>query len=212
MTKTQLPRIKGFSGRHRKCLYSQTDECSALRLSEQNCAKVCKIRLWQPSAAQTLFLILWSTDVAYSLETCSAREEKSSRKGERERDRQAEKRTDKRWGDWNMPWWSVSVYMGQKPFQTQQKKKKGQALLAISTTKQLDLHRNHSHSLSLNARPWLLSSHSGTANALYTGEGEQRGGINREHLLAAACSSPLSWRTVLNSLAGGCEDRQTAAD
>ncbi len=89
MTKTQLPRIKGFSGRHRKCLYSQTDECSALRLSEQNCAKVCKIRLWQPSAAQTLFLILWSTDVAYSLETCSAREKKAAERGrERETDRQ----------------------------------------------------------------------------------------------------------------------------
>ncbi len=48
-----------------------------------------------------------------------------------------------------MPWWSASVYMGQKPFQKQQKKKKGQTLLVITTIKQLDLHRNHSHSLSL---------------------------------------------------------------
>ncbi len=172
---------------------------------------MCKIRLWQPSAAQTLFLILWSTDVAYSLETCSASEEKSSRKGgERETDRQ--KREQIKDEETEICPDGVRVCIWAKSLFRHSKKKKGQALLVISTIKQLDLHRNHSHSLSLNARPWLLSSHSGTANALFTGEGEQRGGINRERLLAAACSSPLSWRTVLNSLAGGCEDRQTAAD
>lgn len=161
-------------GWQRKCLYSQTDECSALRLLEQNCAKVCKIRLRQASTAQTLFLILWSTDVAYSLETCSAKEEKSRR--ERERDRQAEREEIKDEETKICPD-GVWVYMGPKAYpDTAKKKEKRTDFIGISTTIQFDLHHNHSHSLSLNARPWLLSSHFGTANALFTREGEQRGG------------------------------------
>lgn len=116
-------------GWQRKCLYSQTDECSALRLLEQNCAKVCKIRLRQASTAQTLFLILWSTDVAYSLETCSAKEEKSRR--ERERDRQAEREEIKDEETKICPD-GVWVYMGPKAYpDTAKKKKKGQTLLAF---------------------------------------------------------------------------------